>query len=76
MLNVLVIITAVATLSISLYGLITGHHESSTYMMLSLSMMILFMGIQEFQRNRKILGCLCICVFLLTLYVFITEAFL
>lgn len=53
MLKLLKITLSVIVLSLGGYGLIKQNFEFPTYMMLFLSLTMLVMGIEEFQKGKK-----------------------
>ncbi|CAH2717538.1 hypothetical protein BACCIP111895_04752 [Neobacillus rhizosphaerae] len=76
MLKISRIILAVIVTLIAGYGLFTGDFEFQTYMMFFLGLMMLVMGIDEFQKGRKSYGLISIVVFLLLLFVSVKGFFL
>jgi apolipoprotein N-acyltransferase len=66
------IILAVIVALIAGYGLFTGNFKFQTYMMFFLGLMLLVMGIDEFQKGRKGYGLISIVAFLFILFVFVS----
>ncbi|WP_449536487.1 DUF3953 domain-containing protein [Ferdinandcohnia sp. Marseille-Q9671] len=58
------------------YGLFTEDFVYQSYMMFSLGLLMLVMGVEEFRRDRRALGWLCVAVFLFTSYVSIQGFFI
>lgn len=54
---------------IAAYGLITKNFEYQSLMILLLGLMMLVMGVEEFQKERKTNGWLLVVVFLFSLFV-------
>lgn len=54
MLRILRYVFAAIGLLFAVYGLVTKNFEFQPYMMLFLGLMILVMGLEEFQKNRVI----------------------
>ncbi|MGP4108893.1 DUF3953 domain-containing protein [Virgibacillus sp. L01] len=73
MLIILHIIFSVVAISFAAYGLITNNFEFQHYMIFFLGLLMLVMGIQEFKKERKVLGWLLVVVFLFLLFVSINS---
>ncbi|RDU37189.1 hypothetical protein DRW41_10945 [Neobacillus piezotolerans] len=69
MLKLLRIIFSVIVISLAGYGLINENFEFQPVMMLFLSLVMLLMGIEEFQKGKKGTGWLSIGVFIFILFV-------
>lgn len=69
MLKILRYIASTVTLLFAAYGLITKDYKFGNIMMLFLGLTMLFMGLEEFRKNRKGMGWLLITVFLFVIYV-------
>ncbi|MDC3424504.1 DUF3953 domain-containing protein [Aquibacillus sp. 3ASR75-11] len=69
MLKILRYVFSVVGILFAVYGLITKNLEFQPYMMLFLGLMMLVMGLEEFQKERKAYGWLFFVVFLLSLFV-------
>ncbi|WP_188540792.1 DUF3953 domain-containing protein [Paenibacillus segetis] len=54
---------------IAAYGLITKNSEFQSLMILLLGLMMLVMGLEEFQKERKTYGWLLVVVFLFSIFV-------
>lgn len=73
---ILRVIFAVIVTFIAGYGLITNNHEFQSYMMFFLSLFMLVMGLEEFQKGRKVIGWISIVAFLFILFVSLQDFFL
>jgi hypothetical protein len=73
LLLILLILFSTVTLVLAGYGLVTGSFAFQGYMMLFLGLTMLVMGIQEIQKNKKLIGWLLIGVFGSSLYVSIQS---
>jgi Protein of unknown function (DUF3953) len=73
---ILRVIFAVIIASIAGYGLITGDFEFQSYMLFFLSLMMLVMGLEEFQKERKVTGWISIIAFVFVLFVSLQGFFL
>lgn len=73
MLMILIIVFSVIAGALAVYGLATQNFEYQAFMMLFLGLMMLVMGIQEIQKERKLIGWLLIVVFAFSLYVSIQS---
>ncbi|MBG9753871.1 DUF3953 domain-containing protein [Lysinibacillus sphaericus] len=71
MLTILQIIFSIIVVSLSTYGIITDDYQLNFLMIFFLGLLMLILGIKEFQREQKVYGWLFIGVFLLIEYVFI-----
>ncbi|KMM39696.1 hypothetical protein AB986_08430 [Alkalihalobacillus macyae] len=68
-LKILRMVLSITTFSISVYVLITKHVDLLPLMMFFLSILMLVMGIEEFQKERKTMGLLLVGAFLFILFV-------
>lgn len=75
MLKILRYVLSIITLLFASYGLITKDFKFGDIMILFLGLTMLVLGIEEFQKERKVTGWFLIAVFLFSLYVSI-EGFL
>ena len=73
---ILRVIFAVIVTFIAGYGLITNNHEFQSYMIFILSLLMLVMGLEEFQKGRKVMGWISIVAFLFILFVSLQDCFL
>ena len=73
---ILRVIFAVIVTLIGGYGLITKNFDFQSYMMFFLSLMMLVMGLEEFQKGRKVMGWISIVAFLFILFVSLESFFL
>ncbi|MGF0469922.1 DUF3953 domain-containing protein [Lysinibacillus fusiformis] len=71
LLTILQIIFSIIVVSLSTYGIITDDDQLNFLMIFFLGLLMLILGIKEFQREQKVYGWLFIGVFLLIEYVFI-----
>ncbi len=71
LLTILQIIFSIIVVSLSTYGIITDDYRLNFLMIFFLGLLMLILGIKEFQREQKVYGWLFIGVFLLIEYVFI-----
>ncbi|MEF7495617.1 DUF3953 domain-containing protein [Lysinibacillus sphaericus] len=71
LLTILQIIFSIIVVSLSTYGIITDDYQLNFLMIFFLGLLMLILGIKEFQREQKVYGWLFIGVFLLIEYVFI-----
>ncbi|MCA1042244.1 YczI family protein [Bacillus infantis] len=76
MLMILRVILAVISASIAVYGLITANFEFQSYMLFFLGLMMLVMGLEEFQKERKVMGWISIMAFVFVLFVSLQGFFL
>ncbi|WP_240687984.1 YczI family protein [Pseudalkalibacillus hwajinpoensis] len=74
--KVLRLVLSIITFSISVYVLITKHIDLMPLMMFFLSILMLVMGIEEFQKERKTMGLLLVGAFLFALFVSMEGALL
>ncbi|MCQ6277535.1 YczI family protein [Bacillus sp. V3B] len=73
MLKISRVILAVIVITMAGYGLLTENHWLQPYMLFFLGLMMLVMGLEEFQKGRKVYGYLSLFVFMFLLIVlFIT----
>lgn len=75
LLKILRYMLSIITLLFALYGKITKDFKFVDIMILFLGLTMLVLGIEEFQKERKVTGWFLIAVFLFSLYVSI-EGFL
>lgn len=68
-------VLSVITLLLASYGFITKDFKLGDIMIFFLGLTLLVMGLEEFQKERKVMGWFLIAVFLFSLYVSI-EGFL
>ena len=68
-LTILQIIFSIIVVSLSTYGIITDDYQLNFLMIFFLGLLMLILGIKEFQREQKVYGWLFIGVFLLIEYV-------
>ena len=68
LLRILRYVFSALALFFATYGLITDDLRLSPYMILFLGLMMLVMGLEEFQRKRKVWGAVYVVVFLFVLY--------
>lgn len=73
---ILRVLFAVIVALIAGYGLITKNFEYQSFMMFFLSLMMLVMGLEEFQKERKVMGWFSIVAFLFVLFVSLNGFFL
>lgn len=69
LLRILRYVFSVLGLFFAAYSLITQNFRVTPYMLLFLGLMMLVMGLEEFQKDQKAYGSLFILVFLFSLYV-------
>ncbi|MDR0158850.1 DUF3953 domain-containing protein [Lysinibacillus sp. fkY74-1] len=69
LLTILQIIFSIIVVSLSTYGIITDDYQLNFLMIFFLGLLMLILGIKEFQREQKVYGWLFIGVFLLIEYV-------
>ena len=62
-------VLSIATFLLAVYGLITKKFEFNHIMIFLLGLTMLVMGIEEFQKERKIIGLLLVGVFLFSVFV-------
>ena len=75
MLKILRYVLSVITLLFASYGLITKDFKFGDFMIFFLGLTMLVMGLEEFRKERKVMGWCLIAVFLLSLFVSI-EGFI
>ncbi|WP_081791197.1 DUF3953 domain-containing protein [Lysinibacillus fusiformis] len=64
LLTILQIVFSILVVSFSTYGIITGDYRLNFLMILFLGVLLLILGLKEFQKERKVNGLLFIGVFL------------
>ncbi|WP_042221663.1 DUF3953 domain-containing protein [Oceanobacillus manasiensis] len=69
MLKILRNILSVITILLAAYGLITGNFEFQPFMILSLGLLMLVIGLIEFRKGRKNYGWISIFTFFFLLFV-------
>ncbi|MER1985219.1 MAG: DUF3953 domain-containing protein [Solibacillus sp.] len=69
MLKILQIIFSIIAVAFAGYGLFTKDFQFQAYMILFLGLTMLVLGLQEFKRNKKIMGCMLIGVFVFLIFV-------
>ncbi|WP_416151779.1 YczI family protein [Salipaludibacillus sp. HK11] len=73
---ILKVIFAVIVAFIAGYGLITKNFEFQSYAMFFLSLTMLVMGLEEFRKERKVMGWISIVAFLFVLFASLLVFFL
>ena len=73
MLKILHIIFSIIVVSIAAYGLITHDYQLNFLMIFFLGLLMLILGIKEFQQDRKVYGWFLIGVFLFSIFVSIQN---
>lgn len=68
MLKILQIIFSIITVVFAGYGLFTKNFQFQAYMILFLGLTMLVLGLQEFKRNKKIMGWMLIGVFAFSIF--------
>lgn len=68
LLTILQIIFSIIVVSLSTYGIITDDYQLNFLMIFFLGLLMLILGIKEFQREQKVYGWFFIGVFLLIEY--------
>ncbi|WP_342388908.1 DUF3953 domain-containing protein [Salinicoccus bachuensis] len=76
MIFVLRLIFSITTAGLALYGLFTDNYELMPWMFLSMSFLLLAMGIDEFLKGRKVFGVFSLIAFAFVLYVSLDGFFL
>lgn len=76
MLKILHIIFSIIVVSIAAYGLITHDYQMNFLMIFFLGLLMLILGIKEFQQDRKVYGWFLIGVFLFSIFVSIQNVVL
>ena len=66
---VLRLISAAATTGLALYSLITDNYGLMPWMFLTMSLLLLIMGIDEYLKGRKVFGVSSLLAFPFVLYV-------
>ena len=69
MLKISRIILAVIVIIMAGYGLLTENHLLQPYMLFFLGLMMLILGLEEFQKGRQVYGYLSLFVFMFLLIV-------
>jgi Protein of unknown function (DUF3953) len=69
MLKITRIILSVITILLAAYGLITGNFRFQPFIIFSLGLLFLVIGLIEFRKGRKSYGWVCIFTFLFSLFV-------
>ncbi|MGE7988118.1 DUF3953 domain-containing protein [Lysinibacillus fusiformis] len=67
------IVFSILVVSFSTYGIITGDYRLNFLMIFFLGILLLILGLKEFQKERKVNGWLFIGVFLFSVFVSITS---
>ena len=75
LLTILQIIFSIIVVSISTYGIITSNYELNFLMIFILGLVMLILGIKEFQREKKVFAWYFIGVFLFLVFVSIKYLF-
>ncbi|WP_368664801.1 DUF3953 domain-containing protein [Lysinibacillus sp. AR18-8] len=75
LLTILQIIFSIIVVSLSTYSMITSDYQLSFLVLFFLGLLILVLGIKEFQRERKVSGWFHIGVFLFSIFVSIQIFF-
>ncbi|WP_082011551.1 MULTISPECIES: DUF3953 domain-containing protein [Lysinibacillus] len=75
LLTILQIVFSILVVSFSTYGIITGDYRLNFLMILFLGVLLLILGLKEFQKERKVNGWLFIGVFLFSVFVSISSIF-
>lgn len=73
LLTILRVLLSIIVVAIAGYGLMTQNFEFQAYMFLFLGLVMLVSGIQEFQKDKKLMGWLLIAVFAFLQFVFIQS---
>ncbi|WP_350019839.1 DUF3953 domain-containing protein [Priestia flexa] len=68
MLNRLQLILSAIALPIAIYGMVRKDYSLQPYTILLLGLIMLIMGLVQFQNGRKGSGWLCVCVSMFILY--------
>ncbi|KOO41872.1 YczI family protein [Priestia koreensis] len=69
MLKIFQIVLSIMVVSLATYGLITEDFRFQSYMFLSLSLVMLVIGVREFKKGKKSIGWLNIVAFVFILFV-------
>lgn len=75
LLTILQIVFSIIVVSLSTYGIITGDYQLNYLMIFFLGVLLLILGLKEFQKERKVNGWLFIGVFLFSIFVSINSIF-
>ncbi|MDA7027528.1 DUF3953 domain-containing protein [Bacillus sp. CLL-7-23] len=75
MLKILRIMLAITVVVSAGYVLVTNHFDFQPYMLFFLSLLMLVMGLDEFQKGRKDYGLTCIVLFLFVFFVSVQGFF-
>ncbi len=75
LLTILQIVFSIIVVSLSTYGIITSDHQWNFLLIFFLGLLILILGMKEFQRGQKVYGWIYIGVFLFIEYVSIQTFF-
>ncbi|WP_445480760.1 DUF3953 domain-containing protein [Lysinibacillus irui] len=75
LLTILQILFSIIVVSLSTYSIITSDHQLSCLVLFFLGLLMLIMGIKDFQRERKVSGWFHIGVFLFSVFVSIEIFF-
>ena len=73
MLKILQILFSIITVALASYGLITQDFQLGVYMILFLGLAMLFSGLQEFKKDKKVTGWMLIGVFAFLMFVAIQS---
>ena len=75
LLTILQIVFSIIVVSLSTYGIITSDYQWNFLLIFFLGLLILILGMKEFQRGQKVYGWIYIGVFLFIEYVSIQTFF-
>lgn len=73
MLRALQVVFSMITLILAGYGLFTKDFQLGAYIILFLGLTMLLLGIQEFKKNRKMVGWLLIGIFVFSMFICIQR---
>jgi len=73
LLKILHIVFSIIVVSLAAYGLITRDYQMNFLMIFFLGLLMLILGIKEFQQDRKVYGWFLIGVFLFSIFVSIQS---
>lgn len=73
MLKILQIVFSIIVVALSIYGIITSDYSLNFLLIFILGLLMLVLGMKEFQRERKAYGSLMITLFLFLVYVSIQS---
>lgn len=73
MLKILQILFSIITVALAGYGIVTQDFRLQAYMILFLGLAMLFSGLQEFQKNKKVTGWMLVSVFAFSMIVVIQS---